>query len=306
MNTKKVLHGIIPPMITPLLGNDTLDADGLKKLIDRMISGGVHGMFVLGTTGEAPSLTYRLRREVLARASEFIAGRVPMLAGVTDTSFDESVALAQVAKEYGAAAAVVAPPYYFEACGEDLKRYYAEMAKALPIPMILYHMPGLTKVKFTHDLIRFAVETPEIIALKDSSGDLDFFWRSCKIAAKRPDFPIFVGPEHLLEPAIRLGGSGGVNGGANIWPELFVEMYNEVTSETPNLVRIDELQAKIDRLNDIYAVAAGGMGVCRGIKYACKYLNVCSDLCAEPFHPLKDDEKRKIEAIVDELGIRAF
>lgn len=304
MNTQKVLHGIIPPMITPLLGNDTLDAAGLKKLIDRMISGGVHGIFVLGSTGEAPSLTYRLRREVIARASEFIADRVPMLVGVTDTSFDESVALAQTAKEYGACAAVVAPPFYFEACGEDLKRYYFEMAKALPLPMILYHMPGLTKVKFTHDLIRFAVEIPEIIALKDSSGDLDFFWRACKIVSKRPDFPVFVGPEHLLEPAVRLGGSGGVNGGANIWPELFVAMYEAVTSETQDPVKIADLQRKIDRLNDIYAVVAGGMGVCRGMKYACHYLGICSDLCAEPFHPLTDAEKKKIEAIVEELGIK--
>ncbi|MDO4573693.1 MAG: dihydrodipicolinate synthase family protein [Planctomycetia bacterium] len=293
------LKGIIPPMVTPLLSNDTLDVAGLERLLERMLAGGVSGVFVLGSTGEAPSLSYRLRREVIAESSRIINGRVPMLVGVADTSFEETVALSRYAAERGATALVVAPPFYFPVSGNDLRRYYQDLIRKLPLPMILYHMPGLTKVRFDAEMIAFAVDTPEIIALKESSGDLDFFWRSCRMARCRKHFPVLMGPEHLLAASIRLGGSGGVNGGANVFPELFVNMYHAAVKN--DVATMDVLQKKIDRLNDIYAVPTGGMGVCRGMKYALKCLGVCGDLPAEPFHLLPRNEKKKIEAILDEL-----
>ena len=128
---------------------------------------------------------------------------------------------------------------------------------------------------------------------------MDFFWRSCQIARETESFPILVGPEHLLQASFSLGGSGGVSGGANLFPEFYVGMCKAVAQG--NVPLMDELQRKIDRVNDIYAVASGGMGVCRGIKCALHYMGFCSDLTAEPFHPLKEEERRKIEQITDEL-----
>ena len=85
----KPFHGIIPPMVTPLNGPDTLDHEGLERLIEHLIGGGVHGLFILGTTGEGPSLGYRLRREVIDLTCKQVDGRVPVLSGITDTSFVE-------------------------------------------------------------------------------------------------------------------------------------------------------------------------------------------------------------------------
>ena len=79
------LHGIVPPLITPLLGRDELDVAGLERLVEHILKGGVHGLFILGTSGEAPSLSYRLRRELIDRVSRQVKGRVPLLVGVTDT-----------------------------------------------------------------------------------------------------------------------------------------------------------------------------------------------------------------------------
>ncbi|MDP6614212.1 MAG: dihydrodipicolinate synthase family protein, partial [Candidatus Marinimicrobia bacterium] len=92
-------RGIIPPMVTPLKGWDTLDQDGMVRLIDHILSGGVHGLFLLGTTGEAPSLSHRLRKEIVQRALDQIKERIPVLVGITDTSFDESINLAEYAAE---------------------------------------------------------------------------------------------------------------------------------------------------------------------------------------------------------------
>ena len=90
----KPLRGIIVPMVTPLLDRDTLDTAGLERLIEHILSGGVHGLFVLGTTGEAPSLSYALRYELIERVCNQVQQRVPVLVGITDTSFIESVKMA--------------------------------------------------------------------------------------------------------------------------------------------------------------------------------------------------------------------
>src|SRR5215212_6781853 len=113
MNDDAPYSGIIPPIITPLKDRDTLDVEGLGRLVEHMIGGGVHGIFALGTTGEAPSLSYRLRREMVERTCKLVNGRVPVLVGITDTSFVESVNLAVHAAEQGAEAVVLSAPYYF-------------------------------------------------------------------------------------------------------------------------------------------------------------------------------------------------
>ncbi len=104
------LRGIIPPMVTPLLDRDTLDVAGLERLIEHILSGGVHGLFILGTTGEAPSLSYRLRYELIERVCRQVKGRVPVLVGITDTCFTESLNTANKARDAGAQAVVLAPP----------------------------------------------------------------------------------------------------------------------------------------------------------------------------------------------------
>src|SRR5947209_3616044 len=108
-------HGIIPPLVTPLVDRDTLDYAGLQRLVKHVVGGGVHGIFLLGTTGEAPSLSYRLRRELITRVCELVEKRVPILVGITDTAFVESVALANHAAQAGASAVVLSTPYYFPA-----------------------------------------------------------------------------------------------------------------------------------------------------------------------------------------------
>src|SRR5437867_688401 len=116
-------RGIFPPMVTPLRDRDTLDVAGVERLIEHIIAGGVHGLFILGTTGEAPSLSYRLRRELIERTCRQVAGRVPVLVGVTDTAFVEAIDLARVAADAGAKALVLAAPYYFPNSQPELLEY---------------------------------------------------------------------------------------------------------------------------------------------------------------------------------------
>ena len=120
MNQHPPIEGIIPPLVTPLADRDELDRDGLERLVEHVVEGGVSGLFILGTTGEAPSLSYRLRRELVDRVCTRVGQRVPVLVGITDTSFVETIELARVARAAGASAAVLSTPYYFPAGQTEL------------------------------------------------------------------------------------------------------------------------------------------------------------------------------------------
>src|SRR5579863_2484668 len=219
------LAGIVPPMVTPLRGRDELDLPGLERLIEHILSGGVNGLFILGTTGEGPSLSYQLRRDLIQRVCQQVNNRVPILVGITDTAFVESFNIAHSAADSGASAVVLAPPYYLPEAQPELHEYLEHLVPELPLPLYIYNMPALTKVHFELDTVRRAMDEPRIIGFKDSSGDLDYFKKAADLAKQhRPDWPVLIGPEEKLFDALQAGGHGGVSGGANLFPKLYVRL----------------------------------------------------------------------------------
>ena len=136
------IKGIIQPMVTPLLDDDILDVEGAKNLIDHMISNGVHGIFILGTTGESQSLSYKCRYDFVELVCSYVNNRVPVLVGITDTSMDESLKLAIKAKECGAVGVVAAAPYYFVPSQQELIEYYTALAGLVCLPLYLLNSSG--------------------------------------------------------------------------------------------------------------------------------------------------------------------
>jgi 4-hydroxy-tetrahydrodipicolinate synthase len=297
------LAGIVPPLVTPLLGRDSLDVAGFERLIERVLAGGVHGVFVLGTSGEAPSLSQRLRREVVSRACRQVAGRVPVLVGVTDTAFVESVRLSQHAAESGASAVVLAAPYYFPAGQPELGEYLEHLVPELALPVFLYNMPAMTKVIFGEDILRRALQLERVHGLKDSSGDPDYFGRAAALARERPDWSVLVGPEHLLRESMGLGGHGGVNGGANIHPRLFVELYEAIVGG--DAIQAARLEERVRQIGAIYRIGQHSSAVIKGIKCALSVLGVCHDFMAEPFHRFRDPERARVRQMLMDAGLPA-
>jgi len=296
------LRGIIPPMITPLLDRDTLDVAGLERLIEHILSGGVHGLFILGTTGEAPSLSYRLRYELIERVCELVKGRVPVLVGITDTSFTESVNTAVKAKDAGAQAVVLSPPYYFPEGQPELLEYLEHLTSELPLPLFLYNMPSLTKAVFEPQTVKAAAQISGIAGIKDSSGNMVYFHQLQSLLRDYPDFSLLVGREELLAETILLGGHGGVCGGANLIPKLYVDLYNAARSR--DLPAIEPLHEKVMQISTtIYSVGRYGSSYLKGLKCTLSCMNICSDFLAEPFHRFRQEEHNKIQQYVKELGI---
>ncbi|MEO8351077.1 MAG: dihydrodipicolinate synthase family protein [Chthoniobacteraceae bacterium] len=299
MNLPKY-HGIIPPMVTPLRDRDALDEAGLERLIEHILAGGVHGLFILGTTGEGPSLSYRLRKELIERSCRQVKGRVPVLVGITDTAFQESLNVARWAADAGADAVVAAPPYYLPEGQPELQEYLDHLVPALPLPLFLYNMPALTKVSFELETVRRAMDEPRIIGIKDSSGSMIYLHRILALRSHRPDWPVLIGPEEMLSDAVLAGAHGGVNGGANLFPRLYVKLFE--AARTGDLARARELHATVMRVSEgIYHIGRHSSAVIKGIKGALALSGICDDFMAEPFQRFHEPERARIRRILDEL-----
>ena len=297
----KKIQGIIPPMITPLKSDDELDREGAVRLVEHMLAGGVHALFILGTTGEAQSLSYELRYEFVRLVCGQVAGRVPVLVGVTDTSLGESVKLARVAAECGAAGVVAAAPYYFAPSQQELIEYFTALADALPLPLYLYNMPSHVKVFLEVGTVRKLAEHPNIVGLKDSSANMNYFQTLIYHLGGRDDFALYVGPEELTGESVLLGADGGVNGGANMFPELYVAMYEAAAAH--DVARVQELQRRIMQISvSIYTVGKYGSSYLKGVKCSLSLLGICSDHLSQPYRKFRDEERGRIRAALEALG----
>jgi 4-hydroxy-tetrahydrodipicolinate synthase len=252
----------------------------------------------------SPSLSYRLRRQFISRICELVAGRLPVLVGVTDTSFVESIGLANHAKAAGATAVVVAPPYYFPAGQTELISYIQHLVRELPLPLVLYNMPELTKVAFEIETLRELSQLNGIVGVKDSSGDLDYFERLVQLRELRPDWSIMMGPERFLVEAVGLGASGGVCGGANIFPRLFVSCYRAASAG--DMPGAEALKRTIDDLRGIYTIGKYASRHIKATKCALSLLGICDDFMAEPFHRFRPEHRAAVAKIVADIAGRSF
>lgn len=301
-NQQKKYHGIIPPVVTPLRGQDNLDHNGLEKLIEHILSGGVHGLFILGTTGEGPSLSYNLRYEVTELVCSQVDSRVPVLVGITDTSIAESITLSKKAATGGADAVVAAPPYYFSTNQSELIGYFGSLADESPLPLFLYNMPSHTKVYFEPETVKILAEHSNIIGFKDSSGDLLYFQNVVRLLQDNSEFSLLVGPEEMLLQTMLTGGHGGVNGGANMFPKLYVAMYEAAVEK--NFERMSSFQEKILLVSSsLYNVGNSPAKYLQGVKCALSLMGICNDTLALPYNSFGDPEKEIIRKALEQLNM---
>ena len=303
MIQNKPLCGIIPPLVTPLKDNETLDIESLERLIEHLIAGGVHGLFILGTTGEEQSLSYDVRKQMIREACRINHGRLPLLACITDTSIVESIRLARVAADCGADGVVSAPPYYFATGQPELAQFYEELVPQLPLPVFLYNMPSHVKVSFAPDTVRRIARNPQVIGFKDSSANAVYFQSVMYKMQERKDFAMLVGPEEITGECVLWGAHGGINGGANMFPELYVAMYEAARSG--DLQRVRQLQQYIMQISTtIYTVGKHGSSYLKGLKCALSLLGVINDdFVASPFYKFDAPEREKIRQALAALPV---
>lgn len=289
-------------MVTPLRELDSLDRTGLERLVEHILEGGVSGLFILGSTGEAAGLSRRLQLELIQKVCERVGGRVPVLVGITDPCFTVSVELSYEAARAGATAVVAAPPYYYPLSQAELLGYLRRLAAELPLPLFLYNMPLFTKVGFDAETVARAAEIPNVVGFKDSSGSIEYFKEVCRLLDGRNEFSLLAGTEQFLVEAFKSGAHGAVTGGANLFPRLFVDLYDAATKgdegETARLQRM-----VVELGNGVYRVSAAASSYLRGLKSALVCLGICSGFVAEPYESYGPGESAQVRRALEELGL---
>ena len=176
----------------------------------------------------------------------------------------------------------------------------SDCTKNVPLPLVLYNMPGLTKVWFDVATLAELIELPKLIAIKDSGGDLDYFASVAQLLKQqRPDMTLLIGPEHLLAESMQRGGFGGVHGGAVLYPQLFVMWYEALLSGEHELV--EQITAAVSELQAIYQVGSGHSAVPKALKVGLKHLGICDHLPAQPFERFNANHRARIADVMDSV-----
>lgn len=302
MNTLHI-HGVVPPVATPLTATGQVDEPAIHRIIEHLVEGGCDAAFVLGSTGELASLPADAREKVIRTAVRALAGRIPLLVGISDTCPSATLSLARLASDLGADALVIAAPYYFDLAPDELKRYFTSILPELDRPTLLYNMPWLTGHVLDMDCLRTALEHPNVIGFKDSSGDMDYLRQMIEIAATRDGITVLVGNEYFYLEALRLGAHGVVGGGANIYPVLFrglQDAFDRGDQETAAA-----LQSRITRLgNRLFELTGRPTSVFCAVKAGLAAIGLCKPHMAPPltsFTALQMDRVREILGSPDAL-----
>ena len=295
------LTGLIPPMVTPLDAKRRLDKKGTKNMVNHLLKGGVDGIFLLGTTGEGPHLSYAIRENLVETDCRLVKGRVPVLVGITETDQDDAVAFALKCKAHGASAVVAAPPYYFKLTQAECVTWFTEMADRLPLPLVIYDMPAHTDTIIEPATIAKLAAHPNIIAMKDSSSVIALF-NKFRVALEpyAEKFSLFMGPDEAMGEAVLLGADGGVCTGANLWPAQFKAMY--LAAKAGDVEKVRRLQ-RFTTMSSylLYGLGQGQIGFLKGVKAALAEMGLIQNVLAAPFAPFAGRERAQVKAALRKL-----
>lgn len=298
---KKLFEGVITPMVTPLINRENIDFKGLEKLLDHLINGGVSGVFLMGTTGEGTSISPRMRKELIKYSVEYVKGRVPVFVSIADCCIEESLNMARYAKECGASYLVSALPFYLGLTQTEIIDYYTTIADNVPLPLFLYNIPAQTKLMISVEAVKTLAKHPNIIGMKDSSGNGTYFnTLLAEVKAEHPDFTILVGPDEMLASTMALGGNGGVNSGSNLFPELYVNLFKACKAkDTERTLKLQKLVMKVS--TEVYSVDKSSVSFLKGLKAALFTEGLITDYICEPLQKVNGTDLETIRKNVAEL-----
>lgn len=301
------LAGVITPLVTPLTTGGEVDVKALESFVDYQLEAGVNGLFVLGSSGEAPYLTDAQRHTVVATVTRSARGRVPVLAGALDMTAPRVITQAQLAKDAGADFAVIAPPNYAIASDDEVVEHYRTVGQAVGIPLVAYDIPSRSHRRLGLEIIPRLAKEQLVRAVKDSSGDVIGMR---KLLGRMPDdssVGVFIGSELAVDLGVFIGCVGAVPGLANVDPHGYVRIH-----ELARAGKWDEARKQQARLTKLYrSIEIGrphGLGVDAAAYGAFKTALLLrgiipSDRTARPQTPLPAPVRAELEGMLSEAGL---
>ncbi|PWC05368.1 dihydrodipicolinate synthase family protein [Agromyces badenianii] len=306
--TTTAFHGVVPPVITPLDESGAFDEAAFERVVERLIASGVHGIFVLGSSGEVAFLSDEERTRVLAASVRVAAGRVPVMAGVNEMTPARVIGQVRLAEAAGVDAIVATAPYYARPSAAEVEAHFRLVAAATALPIFAYDVPVRVHTKLDHAMLVRLGSEGVLAGVKDSSGD-DVAFRRLVMANRAAGSPLalFTGHEVVVDGALLAGADGVVPGLGNVDPQRYVQLFDAAGAEDWARVRL--LQDEIAELFEIVFQASGVSGEAAGLgafKTALAHLGVIgSNRMSQPVPSLEGDTVDRIAAIVDRAELSA-
>jgi dihydrodipicolinate synthase/N-acetylneuraminate lyase len=291
-------HGVVVPMVTPILANGDLDEPAVDRLVEYLLRGGVDGIFVLGTTGEGESVPKLVRRQLVARTVERVRCRTKVSAGLVEPQSEEAAA----GHEYfhaGADAVVVRPPVSFPVA--KLLPWFGDLLSRLEGPLILYNMPSTTNVSIPLDVVAELLSHPNLAGIKDSENNSTRLDELLRRFGNRDEFSIFVGVGALMEHGLKSGAEGIVPSVGNLVPDVCRNLYDAARTG-----KWTDAEPQASRMSAVSALYQSGRTVGQSVA-ALKAAMACCGLCGSdvlpPLHTLPAPEIDAIRKGLVQLGV---
>lgn len=289
--------GIIPPVATPMLANEDLDLPRLRWFIDHLLREGVHGIFVLGTNSEFYAMDEKEKQEVIATAVAHVDRRAPVYAGTGAESTREAIRLTKMAEREKVDGVSVITPYFISPSQQEIFDHYRRIAESTSLPVILYNNPSTCGgVRIEPETVARLAEIPNILAMKDSSGDLQNTMECIRLVPDR--FSVLMGRDTLIFSSLVMGTRGAVPATANIAPALLAEIYNAFQRGDQAASMAAQL-----RLNPLRHALALGTAP-GGVKAALALLGMSIGPSRSPVAPLSPEKQQKMRAALHHAGLQ--
>jgi 4-hydroxy-tetrahydrodipicolinate synthase len=289
--------GIIPAVITPLTPEGNFNEKAMRKLIQYLIEGGVHGLFVVGTTGEFYGLTPEEKREIFLVTMDETRGRVPVYAGTNGITTRESVMLTQLAEQCKVDAVSVLTPMFITPTQDQLISHYQTIAANTSLPVLLYNNPPKTGVNLAPSTVAKLAEAANIVSIKDSSGDMTLTAEYIRLTRERNDFSVLVGRDTLIYGALCYGAAGSIASCANVAPRLCADIYEKYI--TGDLAGSLEAQFTLAPLRIAFTIGTFPAV----IKESLTLLGIEAGPCMDPVGPMTIEEREKVRQVLIGMGL---
>jgi dihydrodipicolinate synthase len=291
------LKGVIPPIVTPVDENENVDEKGLKKVIDHVINGGVHGVFVLGSNGEFYAFDQENQKRAVEVTVQHVNGRVPVYAGATAITTKECIKSAQMAEKAGADAITVLTPMFIKPNEKELYNHYEAIAKSTSLPVLLYNNPEKTTNNISIPLLEKLSKIENIVGIKNTSLDFAQTVEFIRVTKDIPNFKVLSGSDYFIFATLAYGGVGCVAGTANVAPRLVVDIYDKYMA--------GDLEGAIKAQFDLIPLRnAYNYGTFPVVMKEC--LNVMGIECGNPVKPIEHCDEatlKKIKKVLTDMNL---
>jgi len=290
------LKGVLPAMITPLTKKGAVNEKALRKLIEFLIKGGVHGIFAIGTTGEFYCLSDEEYRMILEVTKDQVKGRVPVYAGANHITTRGCIRLAEIAEDVGVDALSVLTPMFISPNQDQLVKHYKTIAASTKLPIILYNNLPKTGVTITPATVAKLADVKNIVGIKDSTGDMTNTAEYIRLT-KGKNFKVMIGRDTLIHACLCYGGAGAVAACANVAPRICADIYDKYVAG--DLAGSLEAQFRLAPLRIAFSLGTFPTV----IKESLELLGIEAGPCFDPVGPMSDSEKEQLKKILAEMGL---